>query len=237
MIPLRDENPTRTTPYVVYALVALNAAAFAYNGPLGPHTHNPLSGLELISAELVTGRDVGPPTPVAAWLTIFTSMFLHANLLHIGGNMLYLWIFGNNIEDVLGHLKFAIFYLLGGVGAALAQVFVNPMAQVPMVGASGAIAGLLGAYLVLFPRARIITILFIQITALPASIVLGFWIALQVINSLLLGGGMVPGGEIAYAAHIGGFATGVMMIIFLGGRRLLRGRRPVEYRRRRGWYS
>lgn len=235
MIPLRDENPTRTTPYVVYGLIALNVAAFLYNGTLGLHAGNPLAGFELIPAELTTGRDIGMPTPVPPWVTIFTSMFLHANWLHVFGNMLYLWIFGNNIEDVLGHFRFLIFYFAAGAGAAFAEVFINPTARVPMVGASGAIAGLLGAYLILFPRARIITLFFVQVIALPASIVLTYWIAIQVFNSLLLGSGMVPGGGVAYAAHIGGFGIGMAMILMFGGRRLLRGRRPVEYRRRYYW--
>ena len=235
MIPLRDENPARTTPYVVYGLIALNVIAFAYNGTMGPHTHNPLAGFELVPAELTIGRDFGAPTPVVPWVTIFTSMFLHANVLHIGGNMLYLWIFGNNIEDVLGHIKFVVFYLLSGTGAALAQVVTDPAARMPMVGASGAIAGVLGAYLILFPRARVISLVivfyFIQVTALPASVVLGFWIVIQLINSLLFGSGMLPRGGVAYAAHIGGFVAGIVMIYLLGGGRLLRGRRPVEYRR------
>jgi len=235
VIPLRDENPARTTPYVVYGLIALNVIAFAYNGTMGPHTQNPLAGFELMPAELTMGRDFGAPTPVAPWITIFTSMFLHANFVHIGVNMLYLWIFGNNIEDVLGHIKFVLFYLLSGTGAALAQVLIDPTARIPMVGASGAIAGVLGAYLLLFPRARVISLLivfyFIRVTALPASVVLGFWIVIQLINSLLLGSGMLPGGGVAYAAHIGGFAAGMVMILILGGRRLLRGRRPVAYRR------
>ena len=234
MIPLRDENPTRTTPYIVYILVAVNVLVYLYNGSLGPHSHNPLAGFELVPARLVSGRDLAA-SPVAPWLTIFTSMFMHANLLHVGGNMLYLWIFGNNIEDVLGHFKFLVFYLLAGVAAALAQVYANPSATIPMVGASGAIAGVLGAYLVLFPRARIISLVilvfFIQVTALPASIVLGFWIILQVINSALMAGG--HGGGVAYMAHIGGFVAGIVMIYLLGGGRLLRGRRPAEYRRYR----
>ena len=234
MIPLRDENPTRTTPYVVYSLIALNVIAFIYNGSLRQHGGNPLSGFELVPYELATGLDIGPPTPIAPWLTVFTSMFLHANLLHIGGNMLYLWIFGNNIEDVLGHFKFLFFYLAAGAAAAGSQILMDPMAKIPMVGASGAIAGVLGAYLILFPRARIISLVifvyFIQVVALPASLVLGFWIALQLINSLLLGSGMLPGGGVAYAAHVGGFAAGIVMILLLGGRRLLRGRRAAEYR-------
>ena len=233
MIPLRDENPTSTIPYVVYALIIINAIVFIYNGTLDPRVYNPLAGLELVPAELTTGRDVGPPTLVSPWVTIFTSMFMHANLLHIGGNLLYLWIFGNNIEDVLGHVKFLLFYLAAGGAAALAQVVVAPYSQIPMVGASGAIAGVLGAYLLLFPRARIITLLFlfvfIQVVALPASVVLGFWIALQVINSLVFASGTTPGGGVAYAAHIGGFIAGAVMIYILGGRRLIGNRRSREW--------
>ncbi len=219
-------------------MIAINVIVFIYNGTLDPRIRNPLAGFELVPLELVTGYDVGPVTPVAPWVTIFTSMFLHANLLHVGGNMLYLWIFGNNIEDVLGHFKFLLFYLMAGVVAALAQVMVGPYTATPMVGASGAVAGVLGAYLILFPRARIISLVilfyFIHITALPASIVLGFWIFIQLVNSLLLGSGMTPGGGVAYAAHIGGFAAGIAMIYLLGGKRLVRGRRVV-YRRWREW--
>jgi len=233
VIPLRDENPTRTVPYVVYVFIIINILVFIYNGELDPGVRNPLGGLELTPVELTTGRDVPPPTPVSPWVTIFTSMFMHANLLHIGGNMLYLWIFGNNIEDTLGHFRFTLFYLLAGAAAALAQVVTDPHSTVPMVGASGAIAGVLGAYLVLFPRARIITLLFlfifIQIVALPASIVLGFWILLQVVNSLVFASGMTPGGGVAYAAHIGGFLAGVIMISILGGRRLIGNRRAREW--------
>ena len=235
MIPLRDENPARTTPYIVYILIAANVLIYLYNGSLGPHTHNPLAGFELVPAKLFGSRDLGAPGPAAPWMTIFTSMFMHANLFHIGGNMLYLWIFGNNIEDVLGHFKFTFFYLASGVAAALAQVAASPMSHVPMVGASGAIAGVLGAYFLLFPRARIISLVilvfFIQVTALPAWIVLGLWIVLQVIYSTLMAGG--PGGGVAYAAHIGGFLAGLIMIFLLGGGRLLRGRQTAVYRRYR----
>lgn len=233
MIPLRDENPTRSVPYVVYVLIAFNVIVFMYNGTLDPRVHNPLSGFELVPAELIAGRDVPPATPVPPWVTIFTSMFMHANLLHIGGNMLYLWIFGNNIEDTVGHFKFVLFYLAAGTAAALAQVATDPYSSTPMVGASGAIAGVLGAYLVLFPRARIITLLFlfvfIQVVALPASVVLGFWIVLQVVNSLIFSSGMVSGGGVAYAAHIGGFVAGVIIVYLLGGKRLIGNRRSREW--------
>ena len=233
MIPLRDENPTRTVPYIVYVLIAANVLVYLYNGSLGPHARNPLAGFELVPASLFGGSDY--ISPVAPWLTVFTAMFMHANLLHIGVNMLYLWIFGNNIEDVLGHVKFLAFYLLCGVAAALAQVAVSPASRVPMVGASGAIAGVLGAYLILFPKARIVSLVilfyFIQVTALPASLVLGFWIVLQIINSLVMGGGV--GGGIAYAAHIGGFLAGILVIFLLGGKRLTGVRQTVQYRRYR----
>jgi membrane associated rhomboid family serine protease len=228
VIPLRDENPARTTPYIVYILIAANVLVYLYNGSLGPHAHNPLAGFELVPAQLFGSRDLGAPGPVAPWMTIFTSMFMHANLFHVGGNMLYLWIFGNNIEDILGHFKFTFFYLASGLAAALAQVAANPMSHVPMVGASGAIAGVLGAYFLLFPRARIISLVILQVTALPAWIVLGFWIVLQVINSTLMAGG--PGGGVAYAAHIGGFLAGILMILLLGGGRLLLGRQTAGYR-------
>lgn len=234
MIPLRDENPTRTVSWVVYAILALNIAAYIYNGPLTEEARNPLRGFELVALELTSGRTV-IPSPVPPWMTILTSMFLHANLLHIGGNMLYLWIFGNNIEDTLGHVKFLFFYLASGAVAALAQVAMNPQSPIPMVGASGAIAGVLGAYLVLFPRARVISLLiivyFIRVIALPASFVLGFWIVLQVLNAVMFHSGMFPGGGVAYAAHVGGFVAGVALILLFGGRRLLGGRRPVVYRR------
>ncbi len=222
MIPLRDENPTRTVPYVVFALIIVNAIVFVYNGTLAPGAHNPLAGFELVPSELTTGRNVGVSTSVPFWMTIFTSMFLHANLLHIGGNMLYLWIFGNNIEDRLGHFKFTLFYLACGLAAALGQVMMDPDSTVPMVGASGAIAGVLGAYLMLFPGARIINLVFlfffIQVVALPAYIVLGFWFALQLLNGLVFGSGMTPGGGIAYAAHVGGFLAGVVAIYLFGGK-------------------
>lgn len=233
MIPLRDENPTRTVPYVVFALIIINAIVFVYNGTLTPGAHAPLSGFELVPRELTTGRNFGMPSVAPAWLTIFTSMFLHANLLHVAGNMLYLWIFGNNIEDRLGHFKFLVFYLVCGLAAALGQVVMDPNSAVPMVGASGAIAGVLGAYLVLFPGARIINLVFlfvfIQVVVLPAYIVLGFWFALQLINGLIFSSGMTPGGGVAYAAHVGGFLAGVVLIYLFGGGRLAGRQRLREW--------
>ena len=232
MIPLKDENPTRTTPYVVYAIIVLNFIVFLYNGTLRPNGDNPLAGFELVPRALTMGAESGISTPIPAWMTIFTAMFMHANWLHIVGNMLYLWIFGNNIEDVLGHFRFLAFYLVAGVVATMAQVLTDPASTISMVGASGAIAGVLGAYLVLFPKARVLTLIFvvffIQVVALPAYVVLGVWILLDLLNSLQAAGAAQGSvGGVAYLAHVGGFAAGIVMILLCGGRRLLR----------RNWYT
>lgn len=247
MIPIRDDNPTRTTPYVVYTLIALNVLIFLIDrigatGPVGG-----LWGFAMIPYEIWTGNNIQiaigqyiiPPSPEPVYVTIVSSMFLHGGFLHLAGNMLYLWIFGNNIEDVLGHVKFLIFYLIGGIIAALAHIVSNPMSQVPTVGASGAIAAVLGAYMILFPNSKVTTLIFIGIfvttAAVPAVVVLGLWIFLQFI-SVALGGGMTPGGGVAYWAHIGGFLAGVIGILLLGGKTLIvRQRRQRDYRR--NWYE
>jgi membrane associated rhomboid family serine protease len=230
MIPLKDVNPTRTTPFIVYAIVIINVVVYLYNGSLSPNARNPLAGYELIPYELITGRNVGVHIPIGFWVTVFTAMFLHANLLHLGSNMLYLWIFGNNVEDVLGHFRFLAFYLVSGMGASGAQILTNPLSRIPMVGASGAIAGVLAAYLILFPRARIISLVTYFVMELPAYVVLGFWILLQVVNSfLIIGSGSPASGGVAFAAHVGGFATGLVVTLIIGGRRLLRGRQSPGY--------
>lgn len=235
MIPLRDENPTKTVPYAVYALIIINVLIFLYNGTMR-QSGNPLSGFELVPNSLFGGTPEGAPVP--AWFTVFTSMFMHANLLHIAGNMLYLWIFGNNIEDAMGHVKFLVFYILSGMGAAFAQAISDPGSTIPMVGASGAIAGVLGAYIILYPRARVLTAImlfyFIRLVHLPASVVLGFWIVLQIINSAIMAAAGVGGG-VAYMAHIGGFAAGAVLIMLFGGRRLVRSRQMPGYWIDRGW--
>lgn len=237
MIPLRDENPTRTTPWVLYGLILTNVVVFIYYSVNSPG--NRLTGFELIPYEITTGKLIGP-APLGIWATIFTSMFLHANLLHIGGNMLYLWIFGNNIEDVLGHFRFLAFYFVSGIGAAALQIWSDPLSKIPMIGASGAIAGVLAAYLYLFPRARVTVLIFlfifVQYVVLPAYIVLGFWIILQALNWLMSAGSTAgSNGGVAFAAHIGGFSTGMILTLLMGGRKLLQGRRSVEYHQPRGW--
>jgi membrane associated rhomboid family serine protease len=245
MIPLADENPSGRRPYVTYALIALNVVAYALDF-LGTRVVRgvPFSGLwgySMVPAAVVSNHPVAvyvPYGPYAIpvshsgldpqWLTIFTSMFMHASLLHIGGNMLYLWIFGNNIEDALGHFKFLLFYLACGICAALAHIFSFTGSHVPTVGASGAIAGVLGAYLYLYPGNRVRTLImlgfFWDMVEVPAVLVLGVWFATQLLN-LGGSGGFTHGGGVAYWAHVGGFVAGVVLILILGGRRL---RRPAR---------
>jgi membrane associated rhomboid family serine protease len=222
MIPLRDDNPTALPPIVTVGIIGLCALVFLWQQTLSPE-----AGQEAVLAygvipTVLFGNDSLPPeiARIPAELTILTSMFMHGGWMHIIGNMLFLWIFGNNIEDVLGHVRFVLFYLLCGTAAALAQSLADTHSDVPMIGASGAIAGVLGAYLVLFPRARVLVLVllgfFIQVIRLPALIVLGVWFVLQ----LFQGGLMAPGkeGGVAYLAHVGGFAAGIVLIFLLGGR-------------------
>jgi membrane associated rhomboid family serine protease len=234
MIPLSDENPTRTTPYVTYALVAINIAVFLYQLSLGSQVEGFIAACAFRPDELVGGRDLPPPTCVQPpWLTIFTSMFMHGGLMHLASNMLFLWIFGNNVEDAMGHLRYLLFYLLCGVAAALVQTLFtlsfNPGdADIPNLGASGAIAGVLAAYLVLFPHARVRTLIilgfFISMTRIPALVVLGLWFVLQFFTGL----GAVAGGDtggVAVWAHVGGFAAGLLLVrLFARGDR---GRRAM----------
>jgi membrane associated rhomboid family serine protease len=168
------------------------------------------------------GYDTLPPGVeiVSPPLTVLTSMFLHGGFLHLAGNMLYLWIFGDNVEDELGHGRFLIFYLLCGVAAGLTQAIVAPQSDVPTVGASGAIAGVLGAYLVRHPLARVTVLAFVLLIELPALIVIGLWFLLQFMNGVLDQGGEGPGGGVAWWAHIGGFATGALVMLIARPRRL-----------------
>ena len=219
MIPFADENPTRTLPVVVFALIAANVVVLLYQLSLPPSALQAfISTWAAVPAKITHGAPVAPGLPYPAWITILTSMFMHGGLLHLGGNMLYLWIFGNNIEDALGHVRFLFFYLLCGVLAMAAQVLVAPGAGVPALGASGAIAGVLGAYAVRYPRARVLTLLLlfpflIRVVRLPALWVLGFWFVLQLIPGALSLGFHQAGG-IAYFAHIGGFLAGCLLIRF-----------------------
>ncbi|MBI5562211.1 MAG: rhomboid family intramembrane serine protease [Deltaproteobacteria bacterium] len=210
MIPLKDDNPTSTFPYVTVAIIAVNAAVFLYQLTLGRDAGEVfIYRTAAIPSEISSFADVLPLDYLPPPLTPLTAMFVHGGLLHVGGNMLYLWIFGDNIEDVLGHGLFAVFYLVTGVLASLTHVLTDPGSAAPMVGASGAIAGVLGAYFVLFPKAKVNTLvflgLFVSIIKIPAVFFLVFWFLMQ-----LLGAG--AGGGIAWFAHIGGFASGALLI-------------------------
>ncbi|MGH7393034.1 MAG: rhomboid family intramembrane serine protease [Candidatus Rokuibacteriota bacterium] len=230
MLPLKADVASATTPIVTMGLIAANALVFLYQLSLGmgPDPGAAHAGqafvLEFGAVPCrLTGacRAAGEfPNPA---LTVLTSMFVHGGLFHIGGNMLYLWIFGNNVEDALGHARFLCFYLASGVAAAFAQIAVHPASPVPMVGASGAVSGVLGAYLLLFPYARVLTLImfgfFFRFARVPALVVLGFWIVVQFLNGFLtvsLGGaGRGSGGGVAWFAHIGGFVAGMAMLFVL----------------------
>ncbi|HEY9881695.1 MAG TPA: rhomboid family intramembrane serine protease [Leptolyngbyaceae cyanobacterium] len=221
MVPVRDYNPTRTTPYVTYGLIALNLLIFVYELTLPSYS---LLGFfrtwavvpEELSTSFATGINV---FSIEEWFTLVTAQFLHGGFLHVAGNMLYLWIFGNNVEDRLGHVKFLIFYLACGVLAGLAQWFFAPLSEVPSLGASGAIAGVMGAYIFRFPEVRILTIVplgpFPFPVRIPAIFYLGIWFLQQAaygVASLdapsMIG---MEGGGIAYWAHAGGFVFGAIL--------------------------
>jgi membrane associated rhomboid family serine protease len=218
VFPLKDDVPTLRVPIVTMVLIAGNAAAFLWQLSFGLQQSVLVGGA--IPYEILSFRDVGPPDLVAPPFTIFTSMFLHGGLAHIGGNMLFLWIFGNNVEDALGRLRFLLFYLAAGVVAALSQTFITAAggdALVPMVGASGAIAGVLAGYMVLFPRARVLTLIFIVIFVrfvyLPASLFIGLWFAMQLLAAFAGAGG---GSGVAFVAHVGGFVAGFVLVKLMG---------------------
>lgn len=223
MIPLRDDNPTSITPFVTYAFIATCVLVFLWQISLGEKGFQAaVIALGVIPATLL-GTESLPPSlyvvpPTAA---LFTSMFLHGGFLHLAGNMLYLWIFGNNVEDSMGHVRFVIFYALCGVAAALAQALPNPDSAIPMIGASGAISGVLGAYLLLYPRAHVLVLIplgfFAHMVRLPAMFVLGFWFVLQLINSALADPAQ---GGVAFGAHVGGFVAGMILIPLFKHRRV-----------------
>jgi membrane associated rhomboid family serine protease len=227
LIPLRDDNPVDRTPIVTYALVALNAGAFLlWQLPLGLQESVLRGGA--IPYELLTFRDIGYRDVVSPPFTVLTSMFLHGGWVHIGSNMLFLWIFGNNVEDALGRVRYLAFYLACGIAAALAQTFAQSFAgdvETPMVGASGAIAGVLAAYMTLFPRAGVRTIVFLlvffTVTTLPAWLLIGIWFAQQLLSALF-GGGTTG---VAFMAHVGGFVAGFVLVRVVGRRASWRARR------------
>ena len=234
MIPLKDDNPTSGKPIVSYGIIGFCVIIFLAqlglnNSELRDFTYSyglipsVLMGIDQLPDELFRISPIG---------TIFTSMFMHGGWMHLIGNMLYMWIFADNIEDGLGRTKFIIFYLLSGLGAAMSQVFVDINSQVPMVGASGAIGGVLGAYLINYPNARVLVLIplgfFSQLIRIRALYVLGFWFILQFINSYFSSS---TGGGVAYAAHIGGFVSGIILILILNKKK----RRKINKKRKGPW--
>ncbi len=233
VMPLGDDNlDRRTTPVVTYILIAVNVIVWLLELSGGERFINGFSaipyeithGTDLIGTQsiVVGGQTIAVPMypgPTPIYLTLLTSMFMHASWAHILGNMLYLWIFGDNIEDRLGHAKFLVFYLICGLAASASQILFSPSSIIPSLGASGAIAGVLGAYLVLFPKKNVRVLFLRQIVNMPAFIVLGMWIALQIFAQVGVSGGQSSG--VAYLAHIGGFAAGILLIYLFGGRKKL----------------
>ncbi len=242
MFPLKDHNPTRIRPYVTFLFVAMNVIVFVYELMLGDRLENFVAAWGAIPYEITQGDDlVGPagmefhhqPGPSFLPLTLLSSMFMHGSVMHILGNMLYLWIFGNNVEDLLGHVKYFIFYLVCGVIAGLTHVFFNPSSTVPTVGASGAVAGVLGAYLVTFPQARITTLIFfgifIRMMEVPASFLLLVWFIMQSLQGFLSLGVSEMSGGVAWFAHIGGFVAGAVLAFVMGGRAIREIRQRSRY--------
>jgi membrane associated rhomboid family serine protease len=216
LIPIRDENTTLRPAMVTVAIIAVCTVVSLYQLALSEREEQIFAlGFGMIPSVLFGTRQLSAAIPsVDPWLSVITSMFLHGGLLHLAGNMIYLWVFGNNIEDAMGHARFAAFYVICGVAAALAQAYVEPDSSMPMIGASGAVSGVLGAYLVLHPHARVVVLFFyglVTTVTLPAMAVLGWWIVVQVVNVLLAEPGQ---GGVAWYAHIGGFVAGMALIVF-----------------------
>ncbi|MCY4352992.1 MAG: rhomboid family intramembrane serine protease [Gemmatimonadetes bacterium] len=209
MIPLKDEHPSGQVPVLMIGILLSNVGIFVYAwllGDIGSHVFNARYGA--IPFEIMHGVDAISPTPIPIYFTLLSSMFMHGGILHLGGNMLYLWIFGNNIEAALGRARFLFFYLFCGVIATLSHVISEPESTIPMVGASGAIAGILGGYLAAFPGTRILVLVFYFILRVPALIVLGGWFVIQLLNASSASGT----GDVAWFAHIAGFVVGYILM-------------------------
>ena len=216
MVPLRDDNPTQTTPVIVYALIVINVFLFFYELSLGAKSTSLFNVYALIPQQLTASLAGNPPNrSIPEIYTLITSQFLHGGLIHISGNMLFLWIFGDNVEESLGHVKFLIFYLGCGLLAALTHWFFAMESTIPTVGASGAIAGIMGAYLLKYPRAKIIIFPFVTDT-IPAVFFLGFWFVYQAFRGVLSLGLPETTSGSAYWAHAGGFIFGAILAPMLG---------------------
>jgi membrane associated rhomboid family serine protease len=224
LIPYKDMNPTRRYPAVTVIIIAANVAVYVYVnllGGVGGHGYEAyLAQFGLIPSRFFSRELFRISSHAPAIITPFTAMFLHGGILHLAGNMLYMWIFGNNVEDYLGHFKFIVFYIVCGLAASFLFMFISPLSHAPMIGASGAISGVMGAYFVLWPRARIksflILIIFVTVVEIPAVVVLGFWIVIQVLEGFSSIGRATG---IAWFAHIGGFFMGMGLILSSGNRK------------------
>lgn len=244
LFPIGDDNRERTIiPYINYLLILINILVFIFLQDLGNNEKFTYE-YSMVPEEIITGQDIVTPdqtyenpatgeiytipglgvTPITVYITLITSLFLHGSIAHIFGNMLFLWIFGDNIENRLGHLRYLIFYLVSGILASLANVYSTVILDgnllIPTIGASGAISGVLGAYILLFPKKRVSVIVFFFITNMPAIVAIGIWFLFQLVSGLGLLGAGTQGGGIAYGAHIGGFVAGMLLIrFFLIGRK------------------
>lgn len=248
MFPIRDDNPHFLTPYATYTIIGLNVAAWIFVQGLGSNTAlaQSICTLGLIPGELLSTVPAGTRLPLGpgiacvlgdgpTWHTTISSMFLHGGWFHLIGNMWFLWIFGNNVEDSMGSVRFLFFYLLSGLAAAALQIATNPDSTVPMVGASGAIGGVMGAYILLYPRVHVHMLVFfgffITTFAVPAFVMLGYWLLVQLISGF--GSLGAQGGGVAFWAHVGGFVAGALLVLVFRDRRLL-ARHPYHgWRRRR----
>jgi membrane associated rhomboid family serine protease len=221
MIPIGDDPPPRQLfPFVTLTLIAVNIVVFIFELTLGSGVDTLFRSAGVVPFEFATGRDVAPPAPLGAYYTtLVTSMFLHGGFLHIGSNMLFLWIFGDNVEDRLGHLRYLLFYFLCGLGASAAHIYFNWGSQIPSVGASGAIAGVLAGYVLLFPSASVRTLIFlgpfITMTRVPAIIMIGFWFVTQLLSGVASLGEVEQTAGVAFWAHIGGFIVGLPLVLLL----------------------
>ncbi len=222
MIPLKDDNPTRIWPLVSYGVMGVCVLVFLWQFSLSQQAgREAVFALGMVPAVLMGQAQLPPEVAlVPAPVTLLTSMFLHGSWMHIIGNMLYLWVFGDNVEDAMGHWRFIAFYVICGMAAALAQLLIDPASEVPMIGASGAIAGLLGAYLLLHPKAHVLVLIplgfFTQLVRVPAMVVLGLWFVLQLFNQATSG----TGAGVAFMAHIGGFVAGMALVPLFKYRRV-----------------
>ena len=245
MFPIRDENPQLRVPYVTFIIIGMNVAAWVLLQGLGsePALSRSICQLGLIPSDLFGDVDLRYasarlPCPIdgqGSWLTVLSSMFMHGGWMHIIGNMWFMWIFGGNVEDAMGHTRFALFYVLCGFAAAAAQMFANTASPIPMVGASGAIGGVMGAYIVVYPRVHVHMLLilgfYVTTIAVPAVLMLGYWILIQVVGGLVSAG--ATGGGVAFWAHIGGFVAGAVFVLLFKDERLLAGHPYRGWQQRR----